>query len=70
MNPEEKGKLYKQLNKLLEQEREGEEGAVLYGDGGRPYVVSKNKRGGIVVSGGGGEHVVFPDGEQMSVNNN
>lgn len=61
-------KLYGQLVSVLKEGGNGEV-AELYGDGGRPYVVSKGSGGAIVVSGGGQENIVIPDGEQIVVNN-
>lgn len=60
-------KLYSQFNKVLNEEG-NREVAVLYGDGGRPYVVSREEEeGAIVVSGGREENIVFPNGSQIVV---
>jgi hypothetical protein len=53
---------------VLEEEGNGEV-AELYGDGGKPYVVSKGSGRAIVISGGGQENIVTPNGGQIVVNN-
>jgi len=63
-------KVYQQLGALIKNEGVGDGVVELVGDGGKKYVVSQGKNDAIVVSGGGEENIVLPNGEQIFVRSN
>ncbi|QLG69674.1 MAG: hypothetical protein CH104c_0442 [Candidatus Woesebacteria bacterium] len=63
-------KVYQQLGDLIKNEGAGDGVVELVGDGGKKYVVSQGKNDAIVVSGGGEENIVLPNGEQIFVRSN
>jgi hypothetical protein len=63
-------KVYQQLRDLIKNEGADDGVVELVGDGGKKYVVSQGKNGAIVVSGGGEENIVLPNGVQIVARSN